>query len=66
MNEPVYTNDFDQPVFNVNNAGLRKVEGSVTLYELQLNSQYFQISDEMLQTLADVTKLPDNVGISIG
>lgn len=64
--EPVYTNEFKKPVYNVNNAGIHKVKGSVTLYELQLNDQYFQISAEMLETLEAVTRMPDSVGLLIG
>lgn len=66
MSEPVYTNSFGKPVYSVNNAHIRKVENSVTLYELQLNDQYFLISGEMLETLEGITRLPYGVGISIG
>ena len=66
MKKPVYTNEFDKPVFAVNNAHIRKVNDSQTLYELQLNDQYFQISNDMLQTLASATELPGNIGLSIG
>lgn len=66
MNEPVYKNEFGKPVYNVNNAGIKKVEGGVTLYEIQLNDQYFQISEDMLRTFADMTYMDDNVTLSIG
>lgn len=64
MKDKSYTNEFDKPVYKVNNAGVRKNKNG--LYELQLNNEYFEITEDMLRTLADVTYMSDNVGISIG
>ena len=66
MSEPAYINSFDKPVYSVNNAHIKKVNNSGTLYELQLNDQYYQISAEMLESLEAITRMPDNIGLSIG
>lgn len=64
--EPLYTNSFGAPVYNVNHASIKKVQNGHTLYELQLNGHYFQISEDVLETLESITRMPDDVGVSIG
>lgn len=66
MFEPAYINELSKPVYSVNSASITKVDNSMQLYELQLNDQYFQISADMLDTLQSVTRMPDNVSVSIG
>lgn len=66
MNEPVYINEFDKPVFNVYNVHIKKVANSQTLYEVQFNDQYFQVTREVLRTLYDVTMMEGDIALSIG
>ena len=64
--EPVYINSFDKPVFNVTHAHIKKVANSMSLYELQINDNYYQITEEMLEAISRITYMDGNVGISIG
>ena len=64
MTKPAYINEFGKPVYKVGNAHIKKVEPD--LYELQFNNEYFLISKDMLQSLANVTKMSDNISLSIG
>ena len=63
MNEPAYTNEYDQPVFEVNFAHIHKHGDK---YELMLNGRYFLIDKQMLESLVAVTSMSPNLGLSIG
>lgn len=63
MDEPAYTNEYDQPVYEVNFAHIHK-KGEK--YELMLNGKYFLIDKNMLESLAAVTNMSDTLGLSIG
>lgn len=60
------TNEFGKDVTPVNNLAIRKVKGGSTVYELQLNDQYFQISEVQIEAIESILHLPDNVGLSLG
>jgi hypothetical protein len=62
--KPVYTNQYDKPVYAVNNAHIHKNKRG--FYEVQLNDQYFEITEEMLKALVGATAMPDTMGLSIG
>lgn len=73
MSNPVYKNEFDKPVFAVNNAHIKKLADGARntpygkqYYELQLNMEYFIISEDMLETISTITRAPEGVSISIG
>lgn len=66
MNEPAYTNEFKKPVFSVNNLAIKKVKGSMSLYELQLNGEYYQISEDQIKVIDGIIYMPDNVGVTLG
>lgn len=59
-------NEFGKDVVPVNNLHIRKVKGGSTVYELQLNDQYFQISEVQIEAIESILRLPDNVGLSLG
>lgn len=59
-------NEFGKGVVPVNNLSIRKVKGGSTVYELQLNDQYFQISETQIEAIESILRLPDNVGLSLG
>lgn len=71
--EPEYVNEFDKPVMMVNNAHIKPRSDNTNqtvygkkYYELQLNNQYFLISEDTLESLAAITRAANNIGISIG
>lgn len=66
MNEPAYINDYEKPVYNVQNAHIKKVDKSMSLYELQINDNYYQISEEVLDAISQIRFMDGNIGISIG
>lgn len=66
MNKPVYTNEFDKPVYAVTHLHVKKPTNSDGMYELQLNDQYFYISERQLEAIDAATRLPDNISISMG
>jgi hypothetical protein len=66
MNEPVYINEFKKPVYAVNNLHIKKVDNSQTLYELQLNGEYYQIDEKQMEVISQIRYLDGNVGISMG
>ena len=59
-------NEFGKDVVPVNNLSIRKVKGSSTVYELQLNDQYFQISETQIEAIESILRLPDNVALAVG
>lgn len=65
MNEPV-KNEFGKDVKPVNNIHIRKVKDSMTLYELQLNGEYYQISEDQIRAIESILSLPDNIGLAMG
>ena len=73
MFEPAYKNQFDKPVYNVNHLHMKKRNRQAgdpaylgSGYELQLNDQYFLITEQQLQVIEAIVKLPDNISISMG
>jgi len=66
--KPEYTNQFDKPVYKVNNLHMKTYgeTGGEKYYELQLNDQYFLITEHQLEALDAITRLPDNISISMG
>ncbi len=64
--KPVYTNLFEKPVYNVNNLSIKKVPNSIALYELQLNGEYYQISEEQIEAIESILRMPNGVGMSMG
>lgn len=64
MTEPAYKNEFDKPVYKVNNLHMKHVKDQT--YELQLNDQYFLIEAKQIDMLESVLALPDNISISMG
>ena len=73
MPEPAYTNEFKKPVYKVNNLHMKKHNRSQgdspfasSCYELQLNGEYYLITLEQIEALDAITRLPDNISISMG
>ena len=68
--KPEYTNEFEKPVYKVNNLHMKTHSGNNQFgektYELQLNDQYFVITEHQLEALDTITRLPDNISISMG
>lgn len=64
MSNVAYTNKFDKPVYKVNNLAIRK--NAQGYYELQLNDQYFQLTEQQVEAIDSITRLPDNIGLSMG
>lgn len=60
------TNEFGKEVVPVNNVSIRRVQGGHTVYELQLNDQYFQISETQIEAIESILRLPEGVGLSLG
>lgn len=58
-------NEFDKPVYEVNNLHIKRVDKLIT-YELQLNDQYFELTEEQIQAIKAIAELPHNIGISVG
>ena len=64
---PVYLTEIGkQPVYPVNNLHIKKVNRSMTLYELQLNGEYYQISEDQIEAIESILRLPEGVGLAVG
>lgn len=68
--KPEYENEFNKPVYRVNNLHMKTLEkdgafGGKT-YELQLNDHYFVITEHQLEAIDAITRLSDNISISMG
>lgn len=66
MNKPSYTNEYDKPVYTVNNLCVKKIVNGYNMYELQINDQYFEISYAQMEIIETALRLPESVSISIG
>lgn len=66
MSEALRTNEFNKPVYAVNNLHIKKVENGYDKYELQLNGEYYELSEKQIEAIESVLRLPENVGLSMG
>ena len=64
--EPEYVNSFKKPVYSVTHLHVKKITNGYDQYEVQINDQYFQMSEKQLEALESVTRLPEGVGLSMG
>ncbi len=68
IQEPEYVNDFDKPVYRVNNlhVKLRSNNQGTRTWELQLNDQYFLIDASMLDAINSISRMSDDIAVSVG
>lgn len=50
----------------VNNLSIKAVQNSYGMYELQLNDQYFQVSEDQIEMIDSITSLPSGTALSAG